>query len=344
MIPILYLRGQTIFMGSGVGPLADTISCECTEKLNDIYELTLKLPANSIYANVINYDCIIKVKPNHEDRPQPFRIYDIEKNYDGYINIKAAHISYDTAGIPIMPFEATNLDDAIDNLNTNRKLLSDSNFVLNSDFSKEGTLKVEKPSSFRSLLGGSKDSIQSVYGGEYYYDNYTINLLEHRGKDKGVCFRYGKSISDFQQTTNTENVYTAVMGFWKKNDTIIYGDIIETESDFPYDKIYILDTSSEIETQGNANATVDQINSYVEKYIVENVVGLPEKKMRIDYTDTGITKICVGDTVGVFYPDYNISAVARCNTVVFDCLEERNKSIEIGVEDKDLADTISGMI
>lgn len=344
MIPILYLRNQTIFMGSGVGPISDAISCECTEKLNDIYELTLKIPASSKFANTINYDCIIKVKPNHEDNPQPFRIYDIEKNYDGYINVKAAHISYDTAGIPIIPFEASNLDEAVDNLNTNRKLLSDSIFVLNTDFSKEGTLKVEKPSSFRSLLGGSETSIQSVYGGEYHYDNYTINLLEHRGKDKGICFRYGKNISDFQQTTNTENVYTAVMGFWKKDDTIIYGDIIETEGDLPYDKIYILDVSNEIKTENNVNATVDQINTYVEKYIAKNIVGLPENKMRIDYTDTGVAKICVGDTVGIIYPDYNISAVARCNKVVFDCLEEKNVSIEIGVENKDLSDTISNMI
>ena len=180
MIPILYPIEQTIFMGNGLAPLYDAISCKCTEILNGSYEIDLQLPANSTNLQYIKNNCSIKVKPNYSDPPQIFRIYSIDKKYNNDVSIKAAHISYDTCGIPILPFTAETLDAAIDNLNTNRKLLSESRFVLNSNFSADGRIEVKTPTSFRSLLGGSENSISEIYGGEYHYDNYTINLLDRK--------------------------------------------------------------------------------------------------------------------------------------------------------------------
>lgn len=350
MIPILYPMRQTVFTTNGYGPLSDAISCKCTEKLNGKYEVELKIPRTGQHVDEINIDCTLKVKPNYEDDPQIFRIYSVEKNYDDTITVKAAHITYDTSGIPVLPFTSQDLDDAVNNMNTNRVLLSDSLFVINAEFSAEGTLEVKSPTSFRSLLGGSDDSIIGVYGGEYHYDNYMIKLVEKRGTDKGVCFRYSKNISDFNQETSSEELYTAVWGYWKKSgndnepDTIIYGDVIQCEGEFPYDKILVLDTTSSIKTENDAVATVDQINECVNEYIFKNSVGIPKTTIRIDYSDDdNIIKVCLGDRVGVLYPEYNINTIARCNTIVFDCLSEKNESIEIGVENKKITDTISDL-
>lgn len=351
MIPILYSATQTDFSSNGIGPLLDVSSCKCTEKLNGSYEIELKLPNTSQNIKEIQIDFVIKVKPNYEDPPQAFRIYSIEKNYDDYMVVKAAHISYDTSGIPVLPFIAEDLAEAVDYMNFNRLLLSNSRFLLNTTFFAEGTLTVNVPTSFRALLGGADATITGVYGGEYHYDNYIINLEEKRGRDKGICFRYGKNISDFEQEVTSEEVYTAVIGYWKKsgnngqNDTIIYGDVIQCEGRFPYDKILVLDTTNDIKPDNNADATVDQINEVVEQYIRKNAVGLPKCKMKIDYVDDdNIIKVCLGDRVGVTYPEYDIYAIARCNTVVFDCLNEKNESIEIGVNAEDISDTISNLI
>lgn len=348
MIPILYSKTSTEFYGNGLGLLSDVESCKCTEKLNDSYELVLKMRSTAIHADDVEVDCIIKVKPNYEDDPQPFRIYSVEKNYDGTITVSAAHISYDTVGIPVLPFTVENLTDAVEQMNTNRKLLSDSVFVMNAEFSAEGKMEVKSPTSFRSLLGGSDTSIIEIYKGEYHYDNYTIELVKRRGKDKGICFRYGKNIADFNQTLDSQKLYTAVLGFWKKsgsndqNDTIIYGNIIQCEGVFSYDKIYILDTSNDIKNDDNSDATVEQIDEQVTKYIEENAPGIIDNKIKIDYTkDDDIIQICVGDIVGIIYPEYKINMVARCKTVVFDCLEEKNISVEIGTEEKDIADIIA---
>ena len=347
MNPILYPINQSVYTGNGVGILSDVTYCKATEVLNEAYELEFEISKDAPHASDILVNCAVKVRSNYKDPPQLFRIYSIEKNYDGFINVKAAHISYDTSGIPILPFTSDSLSDAVEQMNTNRKLLSESKFVLNVNFSSEGTLKVDSPSSFRSLLGGSENTILGVYGGEYHYNNYVIELLKNRGVNRGICFRYGKNITDFEQESNSEELYTAVLGYWKKSgngdsDTIIYGNIVECEGKFPYDKIYILDTSSEIKNEGDAAPSVEQIDEYVTKYIADNAVGLPKNKMKIDYDeDDTITRICLGDTVGILYPEYNINATAQCNKVVFDCLLERNESIEIGVVDLDLSDSIA---
>lgn len=350
MRPILYPIGQTIFKGNGIGILSDVISCKCTEVLNGSYELELQLPKDGDHVADISVNCVVKAKPNYEDDPQPFRIYSVEQNIDGIVTVKAAHLSYDTAGIPVLPFTAENLDQAVENLNTNRMLSHENRFVLNAGFSAEGTLQVTTPSSFRSLLGGSDNTIANVYGGEYYYDDYVVNLVERRGIDKGICFRYGKNITDFDQEENSEELYSAVLGFWKKSgsgetpDTIIYSDIIEVETVLPYDKILILDTSDKIKNEDDSDPSEEQVNAYVEQYIADSAVGIPNYSMSISYgEDDSIIKVCLGDTVIVLFPDYGINRRARINKVVFDCLLERNESIEIGVVSTGISDSVASV-
>lgn len=347
MIPILYSSEEEYFMTNGIGLLSDAVSCKCTEKLNSEYEIELKIPRTGEFADRLAVNEIIKAKPNYDDSNQLFRIYLVEKNYDDFITAKAAHISYDTAGIPVLPFTSNDLGEAVSYMNTNRLILNESPFVLNADFDATGTLEIKSPASFRSILGGSDNSINEIYGGDYHYDNYVINLVQKRGSDKGICFRYGKNIADFEQKVDSENVFSSVVGFWKKSgsngeaDTIIYGDIIQCDGIFPYDKIYVLDTTSSIKTENDALATTAQINDVVKDYILKNSIGFPQVKMKIDYVDDdNIIKVCLGDRVGVVYPEYNINLMARCNKVVFNCLEEKNESIEIGVEDEDLSDSI----
>lgn len=348
MRPILYPVDQTVFYGNGVGVLSDTIMCKCTEVLNSGDEIELTIHKDGNHAKDISINSVIKVKPNYEDEPQPFRVYSIEQNIDGTISVKAAHLSYDTAGIPILPFTAENLDEAVDYMNNNRKLVNPSEFVLYADFSKEGMLQVTTPSSFRSLLGGNDSTISNVYGGEYHYDNYTVELLERRGQDKGICFRYGKNILDFEQEENSEDIYSAVFGFWKKSgsgdtpDTFVYGDVIAVENILPYDKILVLDTSDKIKNEDNSDPSEEQINDYVRQYISNTAVGIPNYSMKISYADDdSIIDVCLGDTVGVSFPDYNINARARVNKVVFDCLLEQNESVEIGVVSTGIAENVA---
>lgn len=351
MNPILYPMDQKTFNSNGLGVLSDTISCKCTEALNGEYELDLEVFSDGIHVSEMYVNCILKVKPNYEDDPQPFRIYSIDQSIDGKVKVKAQHLTYDTSGIPILPCTSANLTEAVLNINTQHVLTEETNFTLTANFEADGEFKIEEPTPFRTLLGDGEKELLGVYGGDYHYDNYTIELLASRGVDKGICFRYKKNIIDFDQEINSENLYSAVFGYWKKSgsegaeDTFVYGDIINIDNSLPYDRIFVLNTTDTIKKEGGADATKADVNSCVNDYIMNNMLGIPKYTMRIDYAeDDSIIKVCLGDIVGVLMPEYGIKSRARCRKVVFDCLLERNESIEIGNVTAGLAGDLANVV
>ena len=347
MIPILYSANDMIFMDNGIGALSDTKSCLCTEVLNGEYEVELEMPIGGAFTNYVQVNRIIKVKPNYGDDPQPFRIYSVEKDIEGLMTVKAAHISYDTNGIPIMPFEAENVEAAVDNLNNNRQTLIGSPFQVIVYFEKEGTMKVTSPSLMKNLLGDGSNGILSIYGGEYHYDWYYIDLLEKRGVDKGIVFRSGKNLVDFNYEANSEEAYSSIFGFWKKNDNPdnnVYGSVFTVSNNLAFDKIQILEVTSEQMDIGSSTPTQEDIDAYVEKYLQDNDICTPKYNMDITYAeDDNIVHVNLGDTVGVVLPEYEIRSIARCTKVVFDCLLERNESIELGEASSGIAEEIASL-
>lgn len=338
MKPVLYPKNQRIFNTSnGIGVLADCETCKCTEVLNKEYELVMELPVNGINVDRLEPDCIILEKPNYTDGIQPFRIYDIEQNIDGMLKVSAAHISYDAAGIPVLPFTATSLAEVESKVNTERILTKESELTFVAKFDADGEFKLSEPKSLKAIIGDGSDTIIGVYGGEVHYNGFQIELLEKRGEDKGICFRYRKNITDFEMEKNSEEAYSAVIGYWKKSgsngseDTIIQGSIITIDANCEYDKILLLDVSDKIKNENDADATPEQINEYVRTQIDSGEIGAIKYNMKIDYTeDDDVIKVNLGDLVGVLLPEMNIKASGRCRKVVFDCLLERNESIEIG--------------
>lgn len=354
MNPVLYSKGQRVFNTNGLGVLSDCVTCKATEVLNKEYEIEMTLSKNGNNASKIDVDQIVLVKANYTDGPQPFRIYSTELDIDGNLKVNAAHWSYDMAGIPVDAFTAESLTDAVTNMNANQLTTQQTQFLLSTDFESEGEMKVTEPKSFKSLLGDGEGTLIGTYGGEYHYHGFDIELLERRGTDKGICFRYRKNITDFEMETSSEESYTAVMGFWKKSgsndepDTIIKGTIIslyDSGVTVPYDKILIVDTSDKIKNENDADATTEQVDEYIQEYIEANDLKLPTYNMKVEYTeDDNIIKINLGDTVAVLLPEYGVKAYGRCSKVVFDCLLERNESIEIGSVSAGIPEDLANII
>lgn len=348
MNPILYSPYETVFNHNGIGVLSQCMSCLCTEVLNGSYEITLTYPVSGVFQNEIQLNSVIKVKPNYRDNPQPFRVYRIIKDIDGYITVKAAHLCYDTSGIPVMPFMAASLQDAIVNINERRNLENESEFVITANYSIAGDMTVEVPTSLRALMGGSENTLNYIYGGEYHYDGFVTELLQRRGRDVGASIRYGKNILDFEQESDCEELYTAVFGYWYRSATndnpaeSVYGNIIHCSGNYPYEKVMTLDVSDKFNSDYTPSKS--EIDDVVRQYIADNGIGVPKYEMKIDYTeDSGISGICLGDTLGVYFPVYDIKAAARCTTVVFDCLKERNDSIKVGVVGSNISSTIASI-
>lgn len=193
MIPILHSADSTSWNTFGIGALADTILCEVEENRNGSYELEMEYPITGVHYSDIETRSIILAKPNFTHMPQPFRVYRISRPMNGIVRIYARHISYDLGGYVDAPFQAVGIQAAMIAMLNNSNIYPEScPFTFSSDMSKTSVMVVNAPTSVRALMGGVRESLVDVFGGEWSYNGYNCTLNEHRGTDRGVTIRYGK--------------------------------------------------------------------------------------------------------------------------------------------------------
>lgn len=217
----LYDKSEASFTTLGLGSLSDAISCIVTEELNGAFELEMTYPIVGSHFSDITLKSIIYTKPNSYDDPQPFRVYSISKPINGIVTINAEHISYDASGYTIRPFEAEGLSDALSKIQNGGVI--NHPFVLTTDMTSDITMSVTHPYSLRSLLSGSDGSLTKIYGGELKFNKFAIQLLEHRGSDRGFEIRYGKNMTDLEVNQDSTKMYTGVFPYY-------YTETTETET------------------------------------------------------------------------------------------------------------------
>lgn len=340
MRPILYKSTEKNFLTNGIGVLSDVISCIVREERNGSYELTMTYPIDGMHFADIKSRAIILAKPNNEDRPQPFRVVHITKPIDGIIEIEATHISYDLSGVAVSPFSASGIVQAISAIKEN-SIPKDNGFSIQSDLKGTSTMKVEEPSSYRSLLGGTRGSLLDLYGGEYKYDRFSISLLNKRGIESGFTIRYGENMTDFNQDENCSEVYTDVYPYWTGSETSVYlpEKTIRAEGTYDFTRVLPLDMSEQFENAPSESS----LREAAKRYMATNKIGSPKVSLKLSYEDFAEYKnrVSLCDTVKVVFPKYNVSTSAKIVCVEYDVLAERYTSLEIGSTAYGISDTIA---
>lgn len=340
MRPILYKSTEKDFLTNGIGVLSDVISCIVREERNGSYELTMTYPIDGMHFSDIKSRAIILAKPNNEDRPQPFRVVHITKPIDGIIEVEATHISYDLSGVAVSPFSASGIAQAISAIKEN-SIPKDNGFSIQSDLKGTSTMKVEDPSSYRSLLGGTRGSLLDLYGGEYRYDRFSISLLNKRGIDSGFTIRYGENMTDFNQDENCSEVYTDVYPYWHGSETSVYlpEKTIRAEGTYDFTRVLPLDMSENFENAPSESS----LREAAKRYMAANKIGSPKVSLKLSYEDFAEYKnrVSLCDTVKVVFPKYNVSTSAKIVCVEYDVLAERYTSLEIGSTAYGISDTIA---
>lgn len=340
MRPILYKSTEKDFLTNGVGVLSDVISCVVREERNGSYELTMTYPIDGMHFADIKSRAIILAKPNNEDRPQPFRVVHITKPIDGIIEIEATHISYDLSGVAVSPFSASGIVQAISAIKEN-SIPKDNGFSIQSDLNGTSTMKVEEPSSYRSLLGGTRGSLLDLYGGEYKYDRFSISLLNKRGIESGFTIRYGENMTDFNQDEDCSEVYTDVYPYWNGSETSVYlpEKTIRAEGTYDFTRVLPLDMSEQFENAPSESS----LREAAKRYMATNKIGSPRVSLKLSYEDFAEYKnrVSLCDTVKVVFPKYNVSTSAKIVCVEYDVLNERYTSLEIGSTTYGISDTIA---
>lgn len=365
---ILFDQNEQAFTSNGLGALPDAASCVVTEERNGEYEVEMEYPLTGRHFHDIQKRRILYAKPNPYDDPQPFRIYSITKPINGVVTVHAAHLSYDTSGsiVKLFPADAGSASAAMSYLKNFS--VPSTPFTFFTNVGKTGTMSVPKPSSIRSLLGGSDGSILDTFGGEYLFDKWKISLLESRGANRGVTIRYGKNMTDLEQEENDTDFYTGVYPFWysesENGGLVTLSDnngIVNAPGTYDFVKIMPLDLSSEDfskETTDSDGSTITiekpteaELRAAAQKYISVNKIGIPKVSLDVsfvmlaqseeykDFARLETVKLC--DTVTVEFEKLGVRTTAKCIKTVYNVLTDKYNSIDLGEPRSSLATTVS---
>lgn len=351
--PILYKANEKTFDHNGIGILSSCISCIATEETSGLFELSLTYPIDGIHVEEIVTGSIIKAKANDEKKPQLFRVYSIGKPMFKNILISARHISYDLSGFPVSPFglslkdpEGLSAQDLFDAFTENSVLHL--NFSFRSDVSRKIQNKyfLRTPTTVRSLLSGSENSVQDIFGGVYDFDNFEISLKEKRGNDNGFSVKYGKNLIDLKQEQNISSVSTGIYPYWvgKVDDSSVYIElpekVIHAKGLYDFLKIVPLDTSSVFPSQPSEV----QLREYSQNYIIINNIGVPKVSLTASFYqlfDHKTKNVSLYDTGNVEFPAMKVHAKAVVSRLVYNSIAEKVESVSLGEPIPNIADTIS---
>lgn len=352
MIPILFSPTTTNFNTNGIGRLSDAITCTVHEARNGEFELEMQYPITGAHFDSIVHSAIICAKPSARRSLQAFRIYKISKPLNGIVTINAQHISYQLSFIPVAPFSAASLANALAGFKTNAA--ESCPFTLSADFTSQSSYAVPLPVSIRSYLGGTRGSILDVYGGEWEWNNYNCILHRSRGQDNGYVIQYGKNLTDLKQEESIADTYTGLYPYWESEETMVTlpEKVVHaaTAANFPFQRTIVHDFSDKFD---NA-PTQAQLRSLANAYMTANNIGVPAVNLSLDFIDladseeyrdfltTGNIDLC--DTVTVRFAKLGVDVKSKVIDITWDVLKDRYDQIQIGDKRNTLADTIEDQL
>ena len=346
MIPILYEASATTFNNFGIGHLSDAISPHVVEERNGEFTFEMQYPVDGEHYSDLQMRSIIKAKPSPAQDPQAFRVFRITKPINGIVNVSARHVRYDLEGVPVSPFTATGIAQALQKIKQNSLVTNPFTFTTNKTNTQ--TMTLEAPCAALSLLGGVRGSLLDIYGGEYKYQDFEIILMQIRGTNNGVVIRYGVDLVDLQQEENCANLYTGVMCFWRSSQdgTLVSGSI-QSSGTFDYTRIKVVDKSAEYE---NA-PTVAQLNQDAVEYINNNKVGVPKVSINLRFANLEQTEeytnirqsVELCDLITVEFEKLGVTATAKIIRTDYDVINEKYISVDIGDTRTSLADTFAAV-
>ena len=347
MRPILFSKNSTSFNTNGIGRL-ESMSCYVTEERNSIFELEMTVKMDSRHFSDIVHSAIILAKPSPSRNPQPFRIYEISKPINGKVSVRAEHLSYQLNYIPVMPFSAQGIKNALNGFKNSAA--ENCPFTFWTDLTSTASYAIAAPESIRHYLGGVRGSILDVYGGEYEWDNYTVKLHKARGVHRGITLRYGKNITNLEQEENIANTYTGICPYWRSDglQVTLPEKVLHSSnaSNFPYQRTVTKDFSSAFQSR----PTVAQLRNYANAYMQAAKIGVPKVSIKVtpidlsqseeykDLFENQTIELC--DYIDVDFEKLGVHVTEEVTRIKYDVLNERYVEIDIGDVRSSLARTI----
>lgn len=336
----LFESDATEYTTGGIGILTNVYECIVHSSVSGIYELNMNMGVDDELFEFVKISNIIAVKPNMTDQYQGFVIEEITKNINGTIEIYATQVGqYRSKLIPVQPFTATDIQDALSKVLSNS--LETNPFTLTTPRTTQIPYKLNEPKVMRDILGGVEGSLLDVYGGEYIFNNFDIQLVNQRGADRGFDVIYGNNMNEYKETSDFSwtNSVTGILPYYKGGDSgnALIGDIQYSQyADlYPYKKTICYDFTDKFDSI----PTIQDLNNEAIRYLSNK--GLPSLNIELSFADVSmmpeynglyneIESIQLGDTISVNNWYFDRVLQTRVQELKYNVLLDRYESIVLG--------------
>ena len=352
MIPILYESTETAFISNGLTRLRDCISLKVTEERNGIYEMDLEYPVDGLGFDLIKCGRIIGCTHDENGDIQPFDIVSYEEPIDGVVTFHGVHISYRLGGYVV---SGTNINSLVSALNLLNNSQPENPFTFTTDKTSTAYMAAADgvPRTIRQMLGGVEGSILDAYGGEYEWDKFNVILHSARGEQKDFFIRYGVNLTDYNDSTDYQESFTAAVPYWigdngKGKEVVIKGSMISTgfTSYTGREICQPMDLSDKFETK----PTAADLRNYALNQMRSNQAHLPQRSITVSFINlydsveyeefANLVKCRLCDTINVVFPKYNMSGKFKIVKTVYDVLLDRYEEFELGNLSTSLSDAL----
>ena len=336
------------------GRLTEVVKSSVHEDLNGEFTAELTVPRIAINAHNLQRGGLLKLKPNHWQGNQIFRINRVKRQLvNGDIVLQLNQLGYDLNKLPAMPFEATGISAVVAAFSDPNIRTTYMPFTFSSDLTNEtSVLSVPVPMPWRSIIGGMEGSILDVFGGELMWDNLSVSLLQHRGQDRNVAIRYGLNIIEATQEENLSNTYDAAIGYAALEDSpAVVGGVVSDGIGSIYPMVKVIDFSDQIGE--GVTPTAAMITQMTEAWVNANHPAKPQIGMHIDFTVlrqqkrldllSQLEDVRLGDTLTAILPEMGVTDKAKVTGVTFDSLNEVTTDLDLGSYRPQLSSTISAI-
>lgn len=347
----IYMPENTDFEQNGDFTLMP-ISCTVKAGINTAWSLTMSHPIDEEGRyKTITEGAVIKAPSFNGE--QLFRIKRTDISDSG-VNAEADPIFLDAADdCLLMDVRPTNINgqQALNIITEGSKYSGISNIT------KKSTAYYQLKNLIEALNGDDENSFTKRWGGEMFFDNYTVAIDEKIGKDNGVQVLYGKNtIRDgVREEVDTTSLVTRIIpkafngrmlaGSDPYIDSPIldkypvihtrvieYPDVVLKEDlqGEPSEGEIICDTLGELYEELGKKVAAEYENG-IDKPKVSISISMPLLENTEEYKKyKDVEEVSLGDTVHCKHDKLGVDTAARVVSLEYDCINERTIGVEIG--------------
>ena len=350
MIPILYNERETNFDHNGICILSDIIDYEVFEERNGLFELELEYPATGTWISEITDLRIISAKPNDDDEPHRFRIYEISKDLQTQtVTIHAASITNDLGVNVVQGVEVVNVtaQGAMSALKAGLLDASPIDFLSDIETTRSAKWLNNNP---LNCISGSEGSVVDLWGGEIKRNNDSIFIHDRRGRDRVATIRQDKNIAGFEMTVSTKGMTTTIAPYvvykGETAESVIRGNVVDSllVDNYPLRFIKAVDFSSEINIPDKVDGQTEEahkalileaINAKSQTYFTTMYPGCDKPKITTDIDLIQLSDgseyerfkqlehISLTDTINIWVEKFNIDVEVKIVKLTYNGLSER---------------------